>query len=379
MSRVLVLGGTGAIGTYLCPELRDLHHEVHVTTREKQEDVNGGFRYVCGDARSRDFIKSLLSRGSYDVIIDLMAYSTAEFLDAHETLLGGTAQYIFISSYRVFADSGTEPINERSPRLLEACRDQDYLATDDYGLAKARQEDILKHSKRSNWTIVRPCITYSQKRFQFGTLEADTICYRALQGIPVIMARDILPKITTMTWAGDVARLISRLALNPEALCEDFNAVTAECRSWTEVADYYEEFIGLTRVEVNLDLYAMIVGGNYQIKYDRLYDRVLDNTKVLKVTGLKQSEFLGLKQGLRMELARFKRNPSFKTLDIRLQARMDKITRSRISLGRVGFRDKLRYYNELYGIGARVRTIVGRRPGARSDPSPTRSTPMHKK
>ena len=346
MSKALVMGGTGAIGVYLVPELLRHNHEVHVTTRSDRKCDNSQFRYICGDARSAEFINRITSDTKYDAIIDLMSYGTSEFRKIHEILLNRTEHYLFVSSYRVFADTGTTPITERSPRLLDVCDDKEYLATDEYALAKARQEDILRNSWRSNWTILRPCITYSRDRFQFGTLEANTICYRALQDIPVIMAREILPKSTTMTWAGDAARLMAKLVLNGEARGEDFNVVTNEHHTWAEVASYYKEFIGLEVVETDMDEYTRVVGGPYQVKYDRLFHRIIDNSKVLRTTGVEQSEFVALKEGLKGELYEFKRNPYFQYPDLLLNARMDKVTRSRISLEGLGFRERMTYYAE---------------------------------
>jgi hypothetical protein len=40
----------------------------------------------------------------------------------------------------------------------------------------------------------------------------------------------------------------------------------------------------------------------WQLAYDRLFDRVVDNSKVLRVTGLKQADFTPLRRGLEKEL-----------------------------------------------------------------------------
>jgi nucleoside-diphosphate-sugar epimerase len=248
-------------------------------------------------------------------------------------------------------------ITERSPRLLDVCADKEYLATDEYALAKARQEDILRTSGRNNWTILRPCITYSRYRFQFGTLEANTTCYRALQDIPVIMPREILSRNTTMTWAGDVARLIARLALNEEAKGEDFNVVTSEHHTWSEVASYYKDLIGLQVVETDLGRYTKVVGGAYQIKYDRLFHRILDNRKALEATGAKQSDFLPLRDGLKRELTAFKSTPYFQYPSIEINARMDKATNSRMSLVGLSRSEKLRYFAEKYPVLRRILNV----------------------
>ena len=38
--------------------------------------------------------------------------------------------------------------------------------------------------------------------------------------------------------------------------------------------------------------------------YDRLYDRPIDNSKVLRVTGLKKEDFIPMKKGIQIELAK---------------------------------------------------------------------------
>lgn len=360
MSCVLILGGTGAIGVYLVPALLGAGHEVHVTTRNLGRQDRDRLRYLHGDARDLVFLDRITKHGKYDAIIDLMVYSTLEFKVAIGLLLERTAQYFFVSSYRVFADTGARAITERSPRLLDVCKDQEYLATDEYALAKARQEDILRASDKNHWTIVRPCITYSTARFQFGTLEANTLCLRALQGLPVIMPREILSKQTTMTWAGDVARMMAKLTLNKKALGEDFNVVTSEHHTWEEIGAFYKEFIELETVPVKLDVYIQAVRNPYQVKYDRMLNRVLDNAKILSATGLEQTELRGTREGLQRELEAFKQEPYFQYPDLALNARIDKITGTRLSLREFSRKQKLIYAAERLGLYQPLRGVRSR-------------------
>lgn len=343
-SRVLVLGGTGAMGVYLVPALLDAGFEVQVTSRAQQQSEHPRLQYFQGNARHAPFVREVLARTRPDAVVDFMAYDTSEFQDRRDILLNGTSHYLFLSSYRVFADSSPAPLTERSPRLLDVCKDKAYLATDEYALAKARQEDLLRAAGKTNWTILRPCITYSRTRFQFGTLEANTLCFRALQGLPVIMAREILEKQTTMTWAGDVAKLVARLVLNPVALAEDYNVVTAEHHLWSEIADYYRISINLRVVETDLAAYVRVVGHPYQIRYDRLYDRILDNAKVLAATNVTQPNFMSLREGLRQELSSFKQRPVIQYPSFALNARMDRATGTRMSLDGFSLKRKIRYF-----------------------------------
>ncbi len=344
--KILVLGGTGAMGVYLVPALLRAGFQVLATSRAHRETTHPNLRYLQGDGRDMAFLSSLLSNLHPDAIVDFMSYGTEAFAARRHLLLDFTSQYLFLSSYRVFADSSTIPLTERSPRLLDVCDDPAYLATDEYALAKARQENLLRESGLRNWTILRPGITYSHNRFQFGTLEANTVCFRALQGLPVIMAREILARQTTMTWAGDVAKLIVPLVLNPEALAEDYNIVTAEHRLWSEIAQHYSDFLNLRVVETDLATYAAVVGRLPQIRFDRMYDRIMDNSKVLAATEIAQADFMPLRNGLERELASFKKHPYYQYPDFALNARMDRATGTRMSLAGLPLKRKIRYFLE---------------------------------
>lgn len=124
-------------------------------------------QYRQGDAKDPAFLRELLSE-RWDAIVDFMVWSTAEFADRVEQCLNATGQYVFVSSYRVYADSPV--IAEDSPRLLDVVDDSDYLKTDEYALAKARCENMLFESGKKNWTIVRPAVTYD------GTGDSSSPC-----------------------------------------------------------------------------------------------------------------------------------------------------------------------------------------------------------
>jgi len=302
--KALVLGGTGAMGVYLVPELAAMGYEVKVVSFDDIASGDPRVSYVKADAKNLECLKGLL-KGGFDVIVDFMIYSTEEFKEKHELLLGSAAHYIFLSSYRVY--SGGVPVTEETPRLLDVSKDKAFLATEDYSLYKARQEDILQATKHGEWTIVRPAITYSKRRFQLVTLEAPVHVARALKGLPLVLPKEVLSVQATMSWAGDVAKMMAWLLLNPAAFRESYTLATAEHRSWGEVAEYYRELIGLEYEAVDTEEYLKIFGSSdgarYQLAYDRMFDRVVDNSKVLKATGLRQEDFMPLRKGLEKELS----------------------------------------------------------------------------
>lgn len=303
--KVLVLGGTGAMGVYLVPELAALGYEVAVVSLDQVQSDHPRISYATADAKQIPVLEKLLS-DRYDAIVDFMIYSTEEFRARHELLLRSTGHYIYLSSYRVY-DGCQVPITEETPRLLDSSSDAEFLATEDYALYKARGEDILRGSGFGNWTIVRPAITYSQRRFQLVTLEAPVVVARAMQGLPVVLPQAALAVQATMSWAGDVAKLMARLVLNPAAYGEPFTLATAEHHPWGEIAEYYREIIGLQVVAASTEDYLAILGSSkgawYQLAYDRLFERIVDNSKVLRVTGLAQADFMPLRRGLERELS----------------------------------------------------------------------------
>lgn len=354
MSRVLLLGGTGAMGVYLRDILAKNGHDVYITTRKYRQD-EGRIRYIQGNAHDLSFTKRILSEIEPDAIVDFMVYGSEEFALRHKTLLMGSKHYLFLSSYRVFNDD--KIITEESPRLLDTIHDEQYLKTDEYALCKARSENCLRESGFVNWTIIRPGITYSRNRFQLGCLEANTLCCRSLLGLPVIMPSLMRRKETTLTWGRDVALMIAKLLFNPKAYGEDFNCATAEHHTWEYVSDIYRRTLGADVRDCSVEDYIKVVGNSAQVKYDRLFDRIIDNSKVLEATKLNQSDFTPLEEGLVKELECFRKSPTYQYPDVALNARMDKLLGTRIPLKGLPLESRLSYWgerNRMVGLGLRV-------------------------
>jgi nucleoside-diphosphate-sugar epimerase len=346
VAKVLLLGGTGAMGVYLVPELINLGFDVVVTSRSVRKSDNDKLTYIQGNAHNDAFIEKILANNEYDAIVDFMVYTMNEFRHRYESLLKSVKHYIFLSSTRVFARS-EQPITEKSPRLLDVSDDYKYLSTDDYNLTKARQENILRESQYKNWSIVRPGLVYSKTRLPLGTLETDTIIFRTLCKCPVVLPQEMLQKHSSMTWGGDVAKMIARLVLNPNAFSEDFNVVSHKRNTWEEVALYYEKFIGLTVIPTSLDVYIKMIGGKSQTLSARMNDRVLDNSKILKATGIEKESITSIHDGFAIEL---KQLPPVSKIDYALNAQMDRITHSRISLEKASTKEKFVYYIAYIGI-----------------------------
>ncbi len=307
--KILVPGGTGAMGVYLVPELLRLGYAVDVVSLDTRESCSPALRYITANFKKPE-IRAEILKNDYDAIVDFMIYNTAEFEAVYRELLSSCEHYIYLSSYRAYGNE-EHPIVETSPLLVDCSTDKDFLATEDYSLYKARGEKLLEASEFTNWTVIRPAITFSERRFQLVTLEANVVIHRTKLGKKLILPREAMGVQATMSWAGDVAKMISRLVLNRAAYREAYSVCTSEHREWREVAGYYERLIGLEYIEVSAEEYVTVIAeeawrsaARYQLLYDRCFDRIMDNTKILTIAGMKQSELTTVYDGLKRELAK---------------------------------------------------------------------------
>ena len=60
--KVLILGGTGAIGSYLVNILSENHIDTTVTTRRFHDNISY-VTYVCGNAHDNDFLTYIIHSG----------------------------------------------------------------------------------------------------------------------------------------------------------------------------------------------------------------------------------------------------------------------------------------------------------------------------
>ena len=310
MKKILLIGGTGAMGVYLTPELLKKGYKVDVVSLDDMTSENSNPTYLKMDCKDIGIQKKLLEN-KYDAVVDFLIYDgdpNTEFKPRMEQFLANTDHYVYFSSYRVYADE-EHPIKETSPRLIDVSANTAYLASanHEYSLYKAMGEDLLKASGKKNYTIVRPAITFSKRRFQLTTLEAEVVVARMKAGKTVVLPEAAMDKQATMSWAGDVAKMLSAIVLNEKAYGEIYTLATAEHQTWREVAEIYAEIGGLHYVTVDTDTYLNIWSpGNsyarYQLEYDRCFDRIVDNSKILELAGLKQSDLMPIKNALKMEL-----------------------------------------------------------------------------
>ncbi|MDD4537372.1 MAG: hypothetical protein PHT80_00030 [Lentisphaeria bacterium] len=309
---ILLIGGTGSMGTYLTPLLLERGFLVDVVALNAPEMEHPNLRGIKADAKDLETLKRLLAN-RYDGIIDFLDYPS-DYRMRYRLFLENTKHYIYLSSYRVYA--GTVPLtNENSPRFVDLPGYDELYNPDDYNIYKARNEDLLRASGFDNWTIVRPSIVFSKFSLPLVSLGAYAIWNRAQEGKSTLIPDCAVATPCSCTWSGNIAKMFAGILFNPAAFREAFTFTTDENLPWQAWVEFYRERIGLQTWTVDTETFFNLYWNHSrwavnQVKYDRLLNRSMDNSKIRKVAGLAKSDLLPLQEALGSELAKL--SPSYR-------------------------------------------------------------------
>ncbi|MCC6730056.1 MAG: NAD-dependent epimerase/dehydratase family protein [Chthonomonadales bacterium] len=145
--RVLVIGGTGHIGTYLCPMLVEAGHQVVCLSRGGREPYSphsawASIERVAADRAAEDANGAFPDRVAAlrpDVVVDLICFRLESAVRLAESLRGRVRHLLHCGTIWVHGHSTEVPTTEERPRA-PFC---------EYGRAKARIEDYLLGEARA--------------------------------------------------------------------------------------------------------------------------------------------------------------------------------------------------------------------------------------
>lgn len=301
MKKVLLIAGGGTLGQYVSQELLRLGHSVDVICLEDQMSDNPNLKYRKERA-TLEFLDKLFQENRYDGIVNFLHFRNyRDYIPYHALLSRHTEHLIFLSSYRVYADE-QHPITEDAPQLIDVIKDDPlFFEQEDYALSKSRAERFLRdNDDPKNWTIVRPVISFSQRRLDINMVSGHTVVEAAQQGKPVKLPLEAKHLTAGLDWAGNSGKLIANLLFKPETIGEAYTISSAQNLTWSEVADIYARLLPVSFEWVPAD-FPHNQWGWY---YDRRFDRAIDNTKVLRATGLSAGDFKSIEEGVRIELTK---------------------------------------------------------------------------
>ncbi len=303
--KVLLIAGGGTLGRYTAKELTAHGASVDIICLEDCTLDDPSIHFYKAEA-TLELLGEFLQNRYYDGIVNFIHYADPEeYKPVHRMLTGKTDQLVFLSSYRVY-DGSREPLTEDSPQLFDTVTDNELLTKEDYAIPKSKCERFIRdESGASNWTVVRPVISFSDRRYDIVRAHSgDEIKQHIADGSPILLPIETRHLHAGLDWAGNSGKLIANLLFKKAALGEAFTVSSAQEITWGEVADIYTEACGVTFKWVGFDEY---LSENpwmplWFFKYDRFFDRRIDNSKILSVTGLKNEDFTSIRDGVRLEL-----------------------------------------------------------------------------
>ena len=308
MEKVLLVAGGGTLGTYVTEEMVERGIQVDVICLEEYKS-NSMVTYYK-EKVNFEYLKEFLVGKKYSAIVDFLHYGKVEeYEKVYKLYSEHTEQIVCLSSYRVYADA-QHPIVETSPTWLDVEVDKEFAETEDYAMPKLRCETFLKNCPKRNWTIVRPVISFSSRRFDLFMYTGSSIVLKAKNKETVVLPIEVKNITSGIDWAGNTGKLIGKLLLNEKALGEAFTVSSGQNISWGNLADIYCEVFGIDVAWVSMDDFIKygpdISGNKWGLKYDRVFDRTVDVSKILNTTGMKKEDFKSIKEALIYENKKIK-------------------------------------------------------------------------
>jgi UDP-glucose 4-epimerase len=295
--RALVTGAAGFIGSHVAEACLELGMEVVATddlSGGYRENVPAGARWVQGDLRDASFVEGLWDDGAFDFVYHLGAYAAeglSHFIRAfnyrtnleasmhlvNQAVLHGAGRFVFTSSIAVYG-AGQLPMRE----------DMTPVPEDPYGISKYAVELDLAAARSLfglEYTIFRPHNVYGERQNI-----ADP--YRNVIGIfmNAVMRGRPMPvfgdgrQTRAFSHVADVAPVIARSPLVPEAAGEAFNIGADQPSTILEVAEVVAEAFGAEPRLEHLPARHEVVHA------------FSDHSKVRAVFG--DSEPIGLREGI---------------------------------------------------------------------------------
>ena len=160
---VLIIGGTGVLSSAVTNEALRQGFKVTMINRGSRSNlIPDNVEFLKSDKNDLKKIRHLLGERRFDAVMDYLCYSDDEVADSFNFYSHYTKQYFFISSCAVYNTTLGEVCREDSPKILPIWS---------YSVNKWASEkhlEILAKKSDTNYTIIRPCVTYGDTRIPYG-------------------------------------------------------------------------------------------------------------------------------------------------------------------------------------------------------------------
>jgi nucleoside-diphosphate-sugar epimerase len=234
VSRVVIIGATGHIGTYLVPRLVRAGHEVIAVSRGSREPYHATPEWqraqrVTADRADATFGDQIAAMNA-DAVIDLVCFTPAEAQLLVDALRPTKPLLLHCGTIWVHGHALVSPITEDEPRT----------AYGDYGVGKAQIEALLHRETRTGgvpsvilhpghisgpgWPVITPA----------GNLD-PTVWTALAQGKPLPLPDNGLG-VLHHVHADDVAQSFERALTRPAAIGSSFHVVSPQAMTMRGLA-----------------------------------------------------------------------------------------------------------------------------------------------
>ncbi|MCC8195494.1 MAG: NAD-dependent epimerase/dehydratase family protein [Ruminococcus sp.] len=280
--KVLVIGGTGIIGTGIVEAAVDKHHDVYDISRQKNPIHNNSLpvKYLQADWYDKEQASKVIDGMKFDVVVDGLVFNENQLKRDLGLLTGKCQHFIYISTAGVY----NQPIlmaNEDSPK------DIDKLVWN-YSVYKRRAEIYLEsHYDEYNFMIstVRPPFTYGDTRIpcaMVGRRNQWTLLDRIIKGVPIVFIEDG-GSIHAVTHISTFSEAVVGLFMNQSADRQMFHVSDDNAYSWDFVINTVGDILGKQPLIVHVPIETVKPCNRAlydEIKYNKLESLTLDNKKI---------------------------------------------------------------------------------------------------
>ncbi|MBY8981975.1 MAG: SDR family oxidoreductase, partial [Candidatus Lokiarchaeota archaeon] len=310
--KVLFIGGTGNISTSCSRLALKKGIDLYLLNRGTREVRLEGAKFITGDIKDREKIKSILEDYDFDVVVNWIAFNVNDVEFDYDIFKNRVKQYIFISSASVYQKPPTYPIITESTPLKNPYwqYSRDKIACEDFLMERYRKDDFPI-------TIVRPSLTYSVV-FPISTpgWNSYTIIDRMIKGKKIFVQGDGT-SLWTVTHSDDFAKGFNGLLGNIQAIGNAFHITSDEILTWNQIYEIMANAVGTKAniIHIPSDFIVKIdkdTGDN--LLGDKSYSVIFDNSKIKKfVPNFKAT--IPFSEGIKKVLSWFDEDDKRKAID----------------------------------------------------------------
>ena len=281
--RILLIGGTGTLSTAVRNQAIKDGHTVSIFNRgNNNADIPEDVKVFIGNFKDRNsLLSNFADNNNFDVVVDFLSRIPADIERVYPVFKDHCRQYIFVSSACVYRRNEEDfPLVEDSPKP-----NKDWS----YNIEKYEcEQKLIELSKGSSsfYTIVRPYITYDEKRIPLGIAPEykyhATIIERIRAGKPFFIWDDG-KSITTVTHSSDFAKAVVGLFLNEKAVNEDFHITGDYQYTGRELLENIFNCLGIKPNIISIpskSISAFLPQYASMLKGDRSLNAIFDNSKI---------------------------------------------------------------------------------------------------